>query len=183
MKVFEAIERRRGWNEEEQLILDSVQRLCDEVIAPRAAEIDRTGAFPWDGVKAINALGLNGLFIAEAYGGTPQSYRLYLHVVKRLAEACASTAIAYATNFHAMKPFIAFASEAQLRRLLPVIAKGGLGALALTEETGGSDATAMRTRFRPDGDDIIVDGVEGVHHARRRRRSHALVWQMERDRR
>ena len=158
MKVFDVLERRRGWNEEERLILDAVQRLCDEVIAPKAAEIDRTGDFPWAGVKAINALGLNGLFIAEAYGGTPQSYRLYLHVVKRLAEACASTAIAYATNFHAMKPFIACASEEQLRRLLPVIAKGGLGALALTEETGGSDATAMRTRFRPDGDDIIVDG-------------------------
>lgn len=158
MKVFEAIERRRGWNTEEQMILDAVQRLCDDVIAPRAAEIDRDGIFPWDNVKAINELGLNGLFIDDAYGGSPQSYRLYLHVVKRLSEACASTGIAYATNFHAMKPFIDFASQEQLRRFLPVIAKGGLGALALTEETGGSDATAMRTRFRPDGDHIIVDG-------------------------
>ena len=158
MKIFDEIERRRGWTEQERLILDSVQRLCDAVIAPRAAEIDRTGAFPWESVKAINALGLNGVFIDEAHGGSPQTYRLYLHVVKRLAEACASTAIAYATNFHAMKPFIDFASPEQLRRLLPVIARGGLGALALTEETGGSDATAMKTRFRPDGDTIVVDG-------------------------
>lgn len=158
MRVFEALERQRGWNEEERMILDSVQRLCDGVIAPNAAAIDRTGAFPWDNVKAINDLGLNGLFISETYGGAPQSYRLYLHVVKRLAEACASTAIVYATNFHAMKPFIEFASDEQLGRFLPVIAKGGLGALALTEETGGSDATAMRTRFRPDGDHVVVDG-------------------------
>ena len=55
MKVFDVLERRRGWNEEERLILDAVQRLCDEVIAPKAAEIDRTGDFPWAGVKAINA--------------------------------------------------------------------------------------------------------------------------------
>jgi alkylation response protein AidB-like acyl-CoA dehydrogenase len=160
MKVFEAIERQRDWNDEERMILDAVQRLCDEVIRPRAAEIDRTGAFPWDNVKAINALGLNGLFIPEVYGGSPQRYKLYLHVVIRLAEACASTAIAYATNFHAMKPFIDFADAEQKKRLLPVLARGGLGALALTEPTGGSDATAMRTRFRPDGDDIVVDGTK-----------------------
>ena len=160
MKIFDEIERRRGWTEEEQMILDAVQRLCDEQIAPRAAEVDRTGETPWDNVAAINALGLNGLFIAEEYGGSPQSYRLYLHVVKRLAEACASTGIVYATNYHAMKPFIDFASPEQLARLLPVIAKGGLGALALTEQTGGSDATAMRTRFRPDGDFIVVDGTK-----------------------
>jgi alkylation response protein AidB-like acyl-CoA dehydrogenase len=160
MKVFEEIERRRGWNEEERLILDAVDRLCAEVIAPRAAEIDRTSAFPWESVAAINELGLNGLFVPEAYGGSPQSYKLYLHVVKRLAEACASTAIAYATNYHAMKPFMDVANEEQLGRLLPVIAKGGLGALALTEASGGSDATAMRTTFRPDGDEIVVDGAK-----------------------
>lgn len=160
MKVFDEIERRRGWSEEERMILDAVQRMCDEQIAPRAAEVDRTGELPWENVAAINALGLNGLFIDEKYGGSPQSYRLYLHVVKRIAEACASTGILYATNYHAMKPFIDFASPEQLDRLLPVIAKGGLGALALTEQTGGSDATAMRTRFRPDGDYIVVDGTK-----------------------
>jgi len=158
MNVFEAIEQQRDWNNEEQMILDTVQHLCDEVIAPRAADLDRTDQFPWDNIKAINDLGLNGLFIPEAYGGTPQSYKLYLHVVMRLAEACAATSIAYATNFHAMKPFIEFGNAEQKDRLLPVLARGGLGALALTEETGGSDATAMRTRFRPDGDDIIIDG-------------------------
>ncbi len=158
MTVFAAIEEQRDWNEEERMILDAVQRLCDEVVAPRAAEIDRTGEFPWDNIKAINDLGLNGLFIAEEFGGTPQRYKLYLHVVMRLAEACAATAIAYATNFHAMKPFIEFANAEQKSRLLPVLVRGGLGALALTEQTGGSDATAMRTRFTPDGDDIVIDG-------------------------
>src|SRR3712207_1668882 len=57
-----------------------------------------------------------------------------------------------------MKPLIDFGSEEQKARLLPRIAEGGLGALAITEPTAGSDATGMKTRFRPNGGDIVVDG-------------------------
>lgn len=160
MKIFEALEQDRRWSEDERLLLDQVDRLTAEVIAPNAADIDATGTFPWDNVKAINALGLNAIFVPEAYGGAPMSFRLYLAVVRRIAEACASTGIIYATNFHAMKPLIEFGSEKQKTRLLPCIAEGGLAALAITEETAGSDATGMKTRFRPDGDDIVIDGTK-----------------------
>jgi len=92
------------------------------------------------------------------HGGAPMSYRLYLECVSVISEACASTGIIYATNFHGMKPLIDFGSEAQKSRLLPRIAEGGLGALAITEPSAGSDATGMKTSFTPDGDDIIVSG-------------------------
>jgi alkylation response protein AidB-like acyl-CoA dehydrogenase len=160
MKIFEQIERRRRWSEDEALILEQVRRIADEVIAPNAEYYDRTGEFPWKNIEAINELGLNGLFVPEAYGGSPMSYRLYLAVVKTLAEACASTAIIYATTFHGMKPLIDLGTEEQKARLLPRIAAGGLGALAITEPTAGSDATGMRTRFTPNGDEIIVDGTK-----------------------
>ena len=158
MKVFEQLERRRLWNEDERLILEQVRRVADTVIAPSAEHYDRTGEFPWKNVEALNELGLNGLFVPEAYGGSPMSYRLYLAVVKILAEACASTGIIYATNFHGMKPLIDLGTEEQKARLLPHIAAGGLGALAITEPNAGSDATGMQTRFAPDGDGIIVNG-------------------------
>lgn len=158
MKVFEQLERRRRWNEEEALILEQVHRVADTVIAPNAEHYDRTGEFPWKNIEALNALGLNGLFVPEAYGGAPMSYRLYLAVVKILAEACASTGIIYATNFHGMKPLIDLGTSEQKARLLPRIASGGLGALAITEPNAGSDATGMQTRFTPDGDEIIVEG-------------------------
>lgn len=158
MKVFEQIERRRRWSEDEALVLEQVRRVADTVIAPNAEHYDRTGEFPWKSVKAINELGLNGIFVPEAYGGTPMSYRLYLAVVKTIAEACASTGIIYATNFHGMKPLIDLGTEEQKMRLLPRIAAGGLGALAITEPSAGSDATGMQTRFTPDGDHIIVSG-------------------------
>ncbi|MEH2512656.1 alkylation response protein AidB-like acyl-CoA dehydrogenase [Nitrobacteraceae bacterium AZCC 1564] len=158
MKIFEQLERRRSWDENERLLLDQVDRVVEQVIAPNASRVDKAGEFPWANVDAINQLGLNSIFIPEAYGGTPMSFRVYLAVVKRISEACASTGIIYATNFHAMKPLIQFASEEQKERLLPCIAEGGLASLAITEESAGSDATGMKTRFQPDGDTIIVDG-------------------------
>ena len=158
MSVFARLEENRIWNEDESLILSQVDRLCAEVIAPNAAQVDATGDFPWANVEAINAVGLNAIFIPEEFGGAPMSFRLYLAIVKRISAACAATGIIYATNFHAMKPLIEFGTHEQKTRLLPRIAEGGLASLAITEESAGSDATGMKTRFVPDGDDIIVDG-------------------------
>jgi alkylation response protein AidB-like acyl-CoA dehydrogenase len=158
MKIFEALEQGRRWSDDERLLLDQVDRLTTEVIAPNASNVDETATFPWANIRAINDLGLNATFIPEAFGGAPMSFRLYLAVVARIAEACASTGIIYATNFHAMKPIIRFGSDEQKARLLPRIALGGLAALAITEETAGSDATGMKTKLRPDGEDIVIDG-------------------------
>lgn len=158
LKVFDRLDRRRHWSEEERILLEQVRRLCAEQIAPRAAAYDRSGEFPWDNIRALNALGMNAIFVPEAYGGAPMRYRLYLECVREIAEACASTAIIYATTFHGMKPVIDMGSEELRQRVLPRIAEGGLGALAITETTAGSDATGMRTRFTAEGDDILVSG-------------------------
>ena len=158
MKVLDQLESRRKWDENERLILDQVDRIVAEVILPNAARIDKTGEFPWANIRAINDVGLNTIFIPEAFGGAPTSYRFYLAVVKRIAEACASTGIIYATNFHAMKPLIQFGTEEQKARLLPCIAEGGLASLAITEEAAGSDAKGMKTKIRRDGNDLVVDG-------------------------
>jgi alkylation response protein AidB-like acyl-CoA dehydrogenase len=154
------LEQSRAWSEDERLVLDQVRRLAREVIASRAQHYDRTAEFPWRNIEALNELGLNGIFIPEPYGGAPMSFRLYLAVVKTITEACASTGIIYATNFHAMKPLIDFGGEEQKARLLPRIANGGLASLAITEADAGSDATEMKTSFRPDGDNIVVEGAK-----------------------
>lgn len=158
MKMYDRVSRSRDWNDDERAILDQVQRMTDEVIAPSAEHTDATGEFPWKNVEAINALGLNAVFVPEAFGGMPMSYRLYLEIVSIISEACASTGIIYATNYHGMKPLIDFGTDEQRARLLPCIAEGGLGALAITEPTAGSDATGMKTAFTPEGDDIVIKG-------------------------
>jgi alkylation response protein AidB-like acyl-CoA dehydrogenase len=158
MQLLERIGQVRQWNDEERLVLDQVQRMADETIAPNAAHADETGAFPWENMRAINTLGLNAIFIPEQFGGLPMSYKLYLEIVSIISEACASTGIIYATTFHGMKPLIDFGTDEQRQRLLPTIAAGGLGALAITEPNAGSDATGMTTKFTPDGDDILING-------------------------
>lgn len=158
MKIFAHLDERRRWREDERILLEQVRRVADEVIAPNAARYDEEEQFPQTSIDAVTALGLNAIFVPEAYGGAPMSYRLYLAVVQTIAEACASTGIIYATTFHGMKPLIDFGGEEQKQRLLPRIAKGGLASLAITEASAGSDATAMRLQFTPDGDEVVVDG-------------------------
>src|SRR5690606_14480883 len=100
MKLFDKVSHARNWNDEERQILDQVQRMVDEVIAPNAEHIDATGEFPWKNIEAINALGLNAIFVPEDFGGMPMSFALYLEIVSIISEACASTGIIYATNYH-----------------------------------------------------------------------------------
>lgn len=160
MGMFERMAARRGFVEEEAMLIESVETLCRERIQKRAEHVDRTGEFPWDNVKDINELGLNTMFIPEAYGGTQLSYACYLACVQAISEACASTGIIWATNFHAIKPLTEFGNEEQKARLLPIIAGGGLASLAITEATAGSDATGMKTTFTDEGDYIRVDGTK-----------------------
>ena len=158
MKVFQHLDSSIAFKDEERMLIDAVRTLARDEIAPRAAAYDRTGEFPWDNVKAINTLGLNAMFIPEAYGGAQMSYAAYLECVREISKACAATGIIWATNFHAMKPLVDWGNEEQKKRLLPRLAEGALASLVITEPTAGSDATGMKTSFTPDGDSIVVNG-------------------------
>lgn len=158
MNVLQRMDARVKLGEEEAMVLESVKRLAKEQIAPRAAEYDRTGEFPWENVRAINELGLNAMFVPEEYGGMPLSFTCYAACVKAISEACASTGIIWATNFHAAKPIVQYGSHALKARLLPRVAQGALVSLAITEPNAGSDATGMTTTFREEGGEIVING-------------------------
>ncbi len=158
MRVFERLDAGHDWAEDEAAVIETVARLAREEIAPRASEFDKKKAFPWVNVQAINALGLNGLFIPEVYGGAGMRYAVYIECARLVAAACASTGIIWSTVFHAIKPVIDFGTAEQKQRFLPKIAAGGLAALCITEPDAGSDATGMRTRFIPEGDRIRIEG-------------------------
>ena len=158
MNMFDRLDASLRLPEHEQMLLESVTAMAREKFAPRADGCDRSGEFPWENIRDINALGLNAMFVPEAYGGAPLSYRCYLACVREVSKACAATGIIWATTFHGMKPLIEFGTEEQKQRLLPRVAEGGLGALAITEPNAGSDATGMRTTFRAEGDEIVIDG-------------------------
>lgn len=160
MSVFDRLDAALKLSGDEKMLVDSVRQLARDQFAPRAADCDRSGEFPHANVKAINALGLNAMFIPEAYGGAHLSYTAYLECVREISKACASTGVIWATTFHAIKPLIDFGTDEQKRRLLPVILDGGLASLTITEPSAGSDATGMTTEFKPDGDHIVVNGAK-----------------------
>jgi alkylation response protein AidB-like acyl-CoA dehydrogenase len=158
MNVLERLDAAMKLPEHEAMLIDAVRKLARERIAPRAAAYDRSGEFPWENMRDINELGLNSMFIPEQYGGTGLSYSAYLACVHEISMADASTGITWATNFHAASPLVDFAGDEQKKRWLPIIADGGIAALALTEPGAGSDATGMKTRFRVEGDEIVING-------------------------
>jgi len=157
MTIFDKLDSTIPIDETERAVLESVREAARE-ITERAAEYDKTSTFPWKNVELINTLGLNTMFIPEEFGGMPLSYNCYLACVREISMACASTGIIWATNFHAIKPLVDFGTAEQKARFLPVMAEGGLASLAITEPGAGSDATGMTTRFREDGDEIVING-------------------------
>ena len=160
MSVFDRLDASVAFSDEERMLLDSVRALSREEITPRAEYHDKSGQFPLENINKINELGLNSVFIPEAYGGSPLSYAAYLECVREISKACASTGIIWATNFHAVKPLIDFGTEEQKKRLLPVMVNGGIASLTITEPAAGSDATGMKTQFRAEGDTIVVNGAK-----------------------
>src|SRR3989304_5835375 len=132
MKVFERIEQRQHFTEEERPPLQVVRQLVREKIAPRAAQYDREGEFPWANVRDLNALELNTVFLPPPYG-VGLSFACYQKLVHEISQGCASTGTIWTTTFHATNPVIAFGSDEPKSRFLPTIARGGLGALAITE--------------------------------------------------
>lgn len=158
MKALERFETLRNWTADERFVIKQVAQLATGVFKPRAADYDERKAFPWENIQSLKDIGLNRIFIPAAYGGAPLSYRCYLEVVRIISEACASTGVIYSTNSATSRSIFQFGTEEQSQRFLPRIAAGGLAALAITEAHAGSAAGDMRTTFRPDGNDIVIDG-------------------------
>jgi acyl-CoA dehydrogenase len=145
-------------NEDERLILETVRDLCRHEIAPRAAEVDRLESFPWDNIKKINEMGLNGLFIPEEYGGNPVSKTAWLIILKEISKACPSTGIIFATTSHCCYPIVQSGTEEQKKKFLPIILEGALGAISITENEAGSDAKAMRAMAITTSDGYVLNG-------------------------
>jgi len=158
MRILDRLDASLDLPEHEAMVLEQVRQLAVEKIAPRAAGHDEAGTYPADNLADMNALGMNAMFVPEALGGLGLSYAVYLACVREISKACASTGIIWATTFHGMKPVMDFGSDDLKARVMGQVAEGAIGALCITEPTAGSDATGMKTRFRADGNEIVIDG-------------------------
>ncbi len=130
----------------------AIQTLCREFardeVQPRAEEMDRNAAFPYDLVKKMAELGLMGLPFPEKYGGAGADTVSYALAVMEISRADASTGITLAAHVSlGATPFYLFGTEAQKERYLIPLARGEmLWGFGLTEPQAGSDAGGARTR-------------------------------------
>jgi len=135
--------------------------IAERVVRPIAAELDRTGQYPWPVVAALREAGLSGLWIPEEYGGAGAGVLDLCVVVEELSRACGGVGVAYAVNALGSFPIILGGTEEQKRRWLPPIAAGEkLIAFGLSEKASGSDAGSLQTRAFLDGDDYVLDGAK-----------------------
>jgi alkylation response protein AidB-like acyl-CoA dehydrogenase len=146
--------------EDQELLRDEVKRFAEERIRPGVAERDREHRFPLEIVREMGEMGLLGMMVPETYGGSGVDSLTYCLAVEEVACVCPATAVTMSvTNSVCCWPIIQFGSEELKRRVLPSLASGAaLGAFGLTEPGSGSDAAALRTTARRDGDAWVLDG-------------------------
>ncbi|SHH54756.1 Acyl-CoA dehydrogenase [Jatrophihabitans endophyticus] len=147
--------------EEQQLLRKSVRELAEDRIAPRAAEIDETGEFPYDVRDALVRAGFHAVHVPEEYGGMGADALSACIVVEEVARVCASSSLIPAVNKLGSQPVILSGSEELKAQVLPPLASGeAMFSYALSEREAGSDAASMRTRAVRDGEHWVLNGTK-----------------------
>jgi alkylation response protein AidB-like acyl-CoA dehydrogenase len=150
------------FSEHHSLLRRSVREFARSEIAPHAQRWDKEERFPVEIVPKLAQMGLLGIRIPEQYGGSGMDLTAYAICVEEVARVDGSLALTVAShNGLGTGHVLAFGSDAQKERYLPKAASGEwLAAWALTEPGSGSDAAALRTTARRDGDDWVIDGTK-----------------------
>lgn len=146
-------------SDEQRQLRALVRTIARECVAPRAAEIDASHAFPWDIVEIFRQNDLFALYFGEEFGGTGTGTLLGLIAIEEISKACASSGLLLAVQELGALGLKLAGSASQKKRYLPRLASGEwLAAYALTEADSGSDSAAMRTVAHRDGDGHRLSG-------------------------
>jgi alkylation response protein AidB-like acyl-CoA dehydrogenase len=146
---------------DEGLLQDAIERFCREVLAPKAAEIDRSGRSATCHLPALGTLGIMGLNLPERYGGVGMPATALFEATAMIAGACGSTASMVTAHWLATDSVLIAGDDAQRERILPDAATGAaFGAFALTEPGAGSNPADMTTVALREGDSYRIRGTK-----------------------
>lgn len=147
--------------EQEQLILDGLERFLEQVVEPHAWKLEHDDEYPAEIVEKMKDMGLFGCLIETKYGGLGLSTQTYARMIERISRVWMS--VAGIINSHLIMAMCVQrnGTEEQKAHFLPKFATGELrGGIALTEPDCGTDLQAIRTLARRDGDDYVVNGTK-----------------------
>ena len=149
-----------GLGEDVDLMRATVRSFAAAEIAPRAAEIDRSNAFPADLWRKFGDLGLLGITVAPEFGGSGLGYLAHVVAVEEISRASGSVGLSYGAHSNlCVNQIHRWGTPAQKLKYLPRLVSGEhVGALAMSEPGSGSDVMSMRLHARPQRDSYVLNG-------------------------
>jgi len=151
-----------GLGETADAIRETTARFAADKIAPLAAEIDETNAFPRQLWPQMGELGLHGVTVEEAYGGLGLGYLEHVVAMEEVSRASASVGLSYGAHSNlCVNQIRRWGTDAQKQRYLPKLISGEhVGSLAMSEASAGSDVVSMRLTARKQGDRYLLNGTK-----------------------
>jgi len=147
--------------EEQKMLRELCRQIAEEKIRPMSRELDEKEQFPWEAIKTMAQADLFRLCIPEAYGGMGSGLLNLCIATEEISRVDGGIATCYAASFLGMFPILLYGTEEQKKKYLPDIASGKkLTAFALTEPGAGSDASAVSTTAKKEGDYYILNGTK-----------------------
>ncbi len=147
--------------DEQRALQAEARALAREVIAPRAAEVDRSEQYPWDNVEALQQAGFTGMTVPTGLGGPGRPLLDAALVVEEMAKVCGVTGrIAVECNMGALSAVMAYGTDAQSQRVAALVLSGDKPAICITEPGAGSAASEMTTRADRRGDVYVLNGTK-----------------------
>jgi len=147
--------------DEQKMIKELARKVAEEKIKPVAAKYDQSEEFPWDIMEILAKADLFAIFVPQEYGGTGGGILDLCIATEELSRACGGIAVCYAASALGTFPIILFGNEEQKKKYLPDLASGKkIAGFGITEPEAGSDASAIKTTAKKEGDYYVLNGLK-----------------------
>lgn len=144
---------------EQKQLQGLAREVAETFVRSRAAEIDRTEAYPWDNVRELMKAGLIGYTIPKEYGGAGGSVFDSVLIIEEMARVCGVTGrISVEANLGAISAIMHYGTEAQKKLAAETVLDGDKPAICITEPEAGSAASEMTTSAVKRGDVYVLNG-------------------------